>query len=42
MGVGFAGFVDKFSGASAPFFWSVAVSSHESKLDVEEIVCQFW
>ena len=31
MGVGFVGFVDKFGGVDAPFFGSLAVSSHESK-----------
>jgi len=31
MGVGFVGFIDKFGGAGTPFFWSVAVSSHESE-----------
>ena len=31
MGVGFVGFVDKFGGADAPFFWSVAVFRHESE-----------
>ena len=31
MGVGFVGFVDTFGGAGAPIFFSVAVSSHESK-----------
>ena len=31
MGVCFVVFVDKFGGAGAPFFWSVAVSSHESE-----------
>ena len=42
MGVGFAGFVDKFSGASAPFLGSIVVSSHESKPEVEEVMCRFW
>jgi hypothetical protein len=31
MRVGFLGFVDEFSGAGAPFFWSVGISSHESE-----------
>ena len=42
MGVVFDGFVDKFGGAGAPFLGGVAVSSHESKHQVEEVVCRFW
>jgi len=42
MGVGFVGLVDKFGGAGALFFGSVAVSSHESKCEAEEAVCRFW
>ena len=39
MGVGFVGFVDTFGGAGEQLFGSVAVSSQESKQEVEEIVC---
>ncbi len=31
MGISFAGFVNELGGAGAPFFGSVAVSSHESE-----------
>ena len=41
MGVGFDGFVNQFGCAGAPFFWSVAVSSHEPGQKVEEVVCHF-
>jgi hypothetical protein len=42
MWVGFAGFVDEFGCAYTPFLGSVAVSSHESEHEVEEVVCWFW
>ena len=42
MGVGFVGLVNKFGCAGAPSFGSVAVSSHESKQEEEEVVCRFW
>ena len=42
MGVGYVGFVDKFSGVGAPCFGSLAVSSHEPEQEVEEVMCHFW
>jgi len=39
MGVSFVGFVDKFGGVGAPFLGSLVVSSHESKHEVEEVLC---
>ena len=40
--MGFVGFIDKIGGAGVPFFWSVAVSSHESEQEVEEVMSRFW
>ena len=42
MGVGFVRFLDKFGGVGAPFFGCVAVSSHKSEQEVEEVMCPFW
>ena len=38
MRVGFVGFVDEFGCAGAPIFGSVAVSSHESEHEVEDVM----
>ena len=39
MWVDFVGCVDELGGACAQIFGSIAVSSHESEQEVEEVVC---
>jgi hypothetical protein len=41
MWVCFIGFVDEFCSACAPFFGGVAILSHESEQEVEELVGWF-